>query len=202
MDKHTPCGGYDIHPSSPWLALESNRLTARKEKEKEKNEWVSLVSLYYPPASPPGGMYILTNRVFIQLHYSHEMIKLNKQWKLLLSVDQAHHPNDYGGCSHRGNRKIPTSVDFNPCPADGKSLLMGDGESHVHIYLFCVWCTVFHWSLTRTHLTIWLNKIQYPKIDAMEAVKRLWDWFYWQAACLHTQAERMWDFLKNVLNNL
>lgn len=82
-------------------------------------------------------MYILTKRVFIQLDYSYEMIKLNKQCKLLLSVDQAHHPNDCGGCSHWGNREIPTSVglfDFNPCPAAGKRLPMGDGVSHVNIY--------------------------------------------------------------------
>lgn len=164
MDIHTPWGGYDIHPSSPWLALESNRLTAGKEKEREKNELVSLISLYYPPTSPPGGMCILTNRLFIQLHNSHEMIKLNKQCKLLLLVKQTHPPNDCGGCSHWGNREIPTSVrqlDVSPCPADGKRLPMGNDGSHAHIY-----CTVssydalfFYWSLSRTHLAgiLWMK---------------------------------------------
>lgn len=194
---HTPCDGYDIHPSSPWLALESNRLTAGKEKDrkKEKDEWESLISLYYPPASPPGGMYILTNRVFIQLHCSLEMIKLNKQCKIFLLVDQAHHPNDCGGCSHWGNKEIPTSVDFNPCPADGKRLPMGDGVSHVHNLLHCffVWRTAFNSYLSRTHLAICLDESQYLKIYVTQPVERLWDWFSWQAACLHTEAEKTRD---------
>lgn len=38
----TPCDGEEIHPSSPWLALESSRLTAGR---KRTNECPSLVSL-------------------------------------------------------------------------------------------------------------------------------------------------------------
>lgn len=52
MDIHTPCDGYDIHPSSPWLALESNRLTAGKEKKergKKMSENLSLAPITLLP---------------------------------------------------------------------------------------------------------------------------------------------------------
>lgn len=63
----TPCDGEEIHPSSPWLALESSRLTAGRGRERGQMSLHCLLASISPHPSHKTRRTVGIGWVFTQL---------------------------------------------------------------------------------------------------------------------------------------